>query len=290
MHDTKRRQRTCRGNAGIDFLKVHVPTPENVNNSGRKNNKLISKGEKLLWHGITEHMPADTKEGKMSQAKQRRECKGWMRFLPDYVRNAGKNRKTRNMRKKMQKQRKKAAENNLPKLSGSEKQIAWANTIRMKFYEKYSNGQNDIETIISDKTEAKFWIDNRNYLDSSFIEEYSEKIKERQQHKEMVESNAVWPKEIKHDGIVEIIEQYKNMYDYRISLKYKKDAEFTALVKSCGYSWDGKEWYRKISRSTGKFKDMSEELGNKLLENGFAIYIQKDENAYIKLNEKAFNL
>ena len=101
---------------------------------------------------------------------------------------------------------KKAAENNLPKLSGSEKQIAWANTIRMQFYEKYSNGQNDIATIISEKTESKFWIDNRNYLDSSFIEEYAEKIKEKQQHKEMVESNAVWPKEIKHDGIVEIVE------------------------------------------------------------------------------------
>ena len=160
----------------------------------------------------------------------------------------------------------------------------------MQFYEKYSNGQNDIDTIISEKTESKFWIDNRNYLDSSFIEEYAEKIKEKQQHKEMVESNAVWPKEIKHDGIVEIIEKYKNMYDYRISLKYKKDAEFTAIVKSCGYSWDGNEWYRKISRSTGKFKDMAEELGNKLLENGFAIYIQKDKNAYIQLNEKALNL
>lgn len=185
---------------------------------------------------------------------------------------------------------KKAAENNLPKLSGSEKQIAWANTIRMQFYEKYSNGQNDIATIISEKTESKFWIDNRNYLDSSFIEEYAEKIKEKQQHKEMVESNAVWPKEIKHDGIVEIVEKYKNTYDYRISLKYKKDAEFTAIVKSCGYLWDGNEWYRKISRSTGKFKDMAEELGNKLLENGFAIYIQKDKNAYIQLNEKALNL
>lgn len=186
--------------------------------------------------------------------------------------------------------REKAAENNLPKLSGSEKQIAWANTIRMQFYEKYSNGQNDIATIISEKTESKFWIDNRNYLDSSFIEEYAEKIKEKQQHKEMVESNAVWPKEIKHDGIVEIVEKYKNTYDYRISLKYKKDAEFTAIVKSYGYSWNGNEWYRKISRSTGKFKDMAEELGNKLLENGFAIYIQKDKNAYIQLNEKALNL
>lgn len=92
------------------------------------------------------------------------------------------------------------------------------------------------------------------------------------------------------DGIVEIIEHYNNMYDHRISVKYKKDAEFTVLVKSCGFSWDGNEWYRKISRSTGKFKDMAEELGNKLLENGFVIYIQKDKNAYIKLNEKAFNL
>ena len=35
---------------------------------------------------------------------------------------------------------------------------------------------------------------------------------------------------------------------------------------------------------------MAEELGNKLLENGFAIYIQKDKNAYIQLNEKALNL
>lgn len=157
-------------------------------------------------------------------------------------------------------------------------------------YEEYSNGQNDIETIIKSETESKFWIDNRNHLDSYFIEEYAEKIKKRQQHKEMVESNAVYPKEIKHDGIVEIIEHYNNMYDHRISVKYKKDAEFTVLVKSCGFSWDGNEWYRKISRSTGKFKDMAEELGNKLLENGFVIYIQKDKNAYIKLNEKAFNL
>ena len=50
-----------------------------------------------------------------------------------------------------------AKENNLPKLQGSEKQIAWAMSIRAEKLEKHGN----IPALI-EKTGAKWWIDNRN--------------------------------------------------------------------------------------------------------------------------------
>ena len=61
----------------------------------------------------------------------------------------------------------------LPKLEGSEKQIAWANTIRIKFIEYYNRVKSlpstktnkqiceNFEDIIQKEITAKYWIDNR---------------------------------------------------------------------------------------------------------------------------------
>ena len=62
----------------------------------------------------------------------------------------------------------------LPALTGSEKQIAWANTIRMNFLTKAKKvrGLNDrgleaVDSIASEYKEAKFWIDHRNSFEYS---------------------------------------------------------------------------------------------------------------------------
>ena len=66
-------------------------------------------------------------------------------------------------------------EKNLPELSGSEKQIAWAKEIRALYVEYYDTiAQNEkiskpeMLTVIRDwlvgHTDSKFWIDNRSYF------------------------------------------------------------------------------------------------------------------------------
>lgn len=94
---------------------------------------------------------------------------------------------------------KEAKEMELPELSGSEKQIAWANTLRMDFInfvkdkaeseeakkmKGYSDENRDevlqaLDNFVRANTEAKYWIDNRfsvNYLLSGVGAEYK-KIK-----------------------------------------------------------------------------------------------------------------
>ena len=50
---------------------------------------------------------------------------------------------------------------NLPELTGSEKQIAWAEDIRAKLVSKVSKPTEKLLELVSDKTAAKWWIDNR---------------------------------------------------------------------------------------------------------------------------------
>lgn len=68
---------------------------------------------------------------------------------------------------------KKAEEMNLPELIGSEKQIIWANTIRVQIFDILDKMLEKLEVnkkmyiadcIIQQYTEAKFWINNRTHL------------------------------------------------------------------------------------------------------------------------------
>ena len=50
---------------------------------------------------------------------------------------------------------------NLPELTGSEKQIAWAEEIRAKLVSKVSKPTEKFFELVNTKTSAKWWIDNR---------------------------------------------------------------------------------------------------------------------------------
>lgn len=56
----------------------------------------------------------------------------------------------------VKKTRDKASKYDMPELTGTEKQIAFANTIRVTLYEYYQNDK--IKARISEHTDAKYWI------------------------------------------------------------------------------------------------------------------------------------
>lgn len=163
---------------------------------------------------------------------------------------------------------KKASEYEFPDLKGTEKQIAWANTIRMDFYEFYTSNGIVVDGIIKNETDARFWIDNRTSIKSDhFINEYYKKQEAKDFNRQMINNDTVKPLEIKHDGVVEIVEKGN-----RICLYYEKDQDFIDLAKSMKYRWDG-VWYRELSETTGNFSDRAAEIGHKLLKYGFCICI-----------------
>lgn len=199
----------------------------------------------------------------------------------------------------------KAKEMELPNLTGSEKQIAWANTLRQKFidntevfiknsnekdrkyewkkcrekYEKFneielSDLYEVLDYVLINETQSKFYIDNRmnditdilaKYVDKVFVSK-EKKIEDMNKRDIKLES-TVSPKEVKHSGIVEIIKK-----EDKIIAKYEKNEDFRLIVKSLGYTWEG-QWEKKITTITGKYEDRIAEIGNKLLNEGFNICI-----------------
>ena len=158
-----------------------------------------------------------------------------------------------------------------PELKGTEKQIGWANTIRMNFYNKSMDAHIIPDDIIRNETEAKFWIDNRNNLRPEFIETYQQKAEKKNINQSLVDMDTVKPAEVKYNSVVEIIKEGN-----RIALCYERNQEFIDLAKSYKYNWDG-IWYRELSETTGSFDDRAAEIGNVLLKNGFCICIH-DKN------------
>lgn len=215
-------------------------------------------------------------------------------------------------KKKMEEERKKENEKALklskemefPDLTGTPKQVAWANTLRMKilsrFYEYVEDvkkeeryfeidGEHvkaqkiieDIEDVLVSKTEAKFWIDNRMESLSRYIKmAYDEVIANRnsvpeevkEEMKDIEAALTVEPKEKEEDGIVSIENKDNNIY-----ARYVKNERFIKIVKSLGYSWDG-VWSKGIDEYSGPLKDRIAELGNKLLASGFTVRFTDEES------------
>lgn len=191
-----------------------------------------------------------------------------------------------------------------PDLTGTEKQTAWANTIRMELYkeindkldriresqkEKFSFQRPDtwdtvyvlpdelpdmVDTGIQEHTEAKFWIEHRSLKEilTVFYDEMMERKKEesipeevRKELAQEVESLIVRPEGGTKPGVVEI--KYTENY---IKLYYPKNDDFRKIVKDHRYSWDG-VWKRKINELTGDFPDRAGEIGKALLTGGFTV-------------------
>lgn len=195
----------------------------------------------------------------------------------------------------------KSKEWELPKLTGTEKQISWANTIRIQIVENIKNKAkddsdynlrcycsdtdfkssdviNNIEDIIDymlvNKTDSKFYIENRNKNLTLAADLYKEmldlkkKEKEQIENKEVISQSTLIPKDAKFTGVVEI-----HFASDIITASYEKNDTFRNVVKSLNYSWNNGRWERNLSEMTGSYIDRAAELGNKLLNAGFSVFI-----------------
>lgn len=165
----------------------------------------------------------------------------------------------------------KVKEFDFPALRGTEKQIEWANMIRMSFYEYFQKKNIPVDDVITKERNARFWIDNRGELSKTrFLEDYRKKETKNEINQQLVDIDTVRPSEIKHDGVVEIVNKGN-----RICLYYERNDDFIELVKSYKYRWDG-VWYRELSETTGTYADRAAEIGSVLLRNGFCICIHDE--------------
>lgn len=199
----------------------------------------------------------------------------------------------------------KSVEMELPELIGTEKQVAWATTLRLNIYtaldakvgavikRMQENGidifpNSDIsiqewlmafDWFMQSKTEAKYWIEVRNkgVSPSLVVNEYrsyndAETNKEPEESKDQftVIPNA---SDIK-SGVAEI--EY-NAEKKCLYARYIKDTDFIGIVKELGYQWDG-VWHKDISEYTGTMEDRAAELGNKLLNAGFTVQFPNSES------------
>lgn len=171
----------------------------------------------------------------------------------------------------------KATECGYPALEGTPKQVAWANTIRAKFFDEYMPPEEKLNEeerkirkfIIETYTKASFWIDNRDSrreIIKQAVSEYKEKAIELEAQAETETITA--PQEQRHSGVVEIKAAIN-----KVTARYQMNDTFRSLVKGAGYKWNGDEWEKQIKTTTGSAADRAAELGNKLLNAGFAIRI-----------------
>lgn len=177
-------------------------------------------------------------------------------------------------------------------LSGTEKQVEWANRIRSKitknvilcyafnakksfFVEMDEELIKKSERFILSKNKASFWIENREKDYTQFqrlIENviYYEEEKEKNIIDEARKEATVYPNDQKTKVVAEII------FDdeiHEIKVKSEKDRIVINTVKSLHYDWSGKVWYRETVPYKRDVADRMAEVGNKLLLAGVPIII-----------------
>ncbi len=199
-----------------------------------------------------------------------------------------------------------AIEMELPLLTGSEKQVAWATTIRNEYINKVSRiasanpdkkvKVNDMiitaaewskafDILLVEQTSARFWIDNR--ASSVLWNEIASQCEKLYNIPEDVQSEdiqnkqelTVAPKEIKKSGIAEI-----EIHNDHVIARYPKDNDFREIVKNNDFKWSGSAWEFTLNLTSGTATDRAAELGNALLTNGFTVLFPDLESKELALS------
>jgi len=177
-----------------------------------------------------------------------------------------------------------AIEMELPELTGTEKQVAWANTIRVKATGKFDFEVEDeknedkkrllgeaFQFILQNRTKASWWIDTRSDGARSMGEEALVEMKAMEESvlpESVVSETVLIPEDLTKDGIVVI-----TVTEKVIKAEYAKDEDFIEVVKLLGFKWE-RPWSKHISITSGTATDRAAELGNHLLNAGFSVQIQ----------------
>ncbi|MFE8034774.1 hypothetical protein [Thiohalocapsa marina] len=192
----------------------------------------------------------------------------------------------------------------LPPLTGSEKQILWAESIRLLKIDQAHRAMIgalstlELQMLFGDEvdpedpaigivvdalravTSARWWIDRRDLKVSCLLAELA---------KGLTPPPAATPApEIGADAIAEATlrpetERTPIPVELRIirdrieaRLPEKRD-DFRELVKALRYTWSGEAWARTITARSGPIDDRLVELGNRLLSAGFIVRVHDAE-------------
>jgi hypothetical protein len=180
----------------------------------------------------------------------------------------------------------------LPELTGTEKQIRWAEVLRLKLIaelDKEPEHWNSTpeqgallrQTIaeIKSQVEARFWIDNRANSPWEILKAYVEKNPPRPVGEKALEVDAaieatVRPTTVASETVAEV-----RPFPDRVEIAFpEKREDFWQLIKKeLRFTWTGNCWTRKITMKTGAAKDRAAEAGNRILAAGFPIRIYDEE-------------
>lgn len=200
----------------------------------------------------------------------------------------------------------------LPELTGSEKQVAWANTLRLQKMKALDEWIEEIQSegklggiirsadgekykspvaemlagekfLLENMTEARFWIDNRFSMPSEILDAgisgyrrgQKEELPEEVAQEIELEKAAltVEPETAAPKGGIAEIKVGND-----IKAIYEKDDDFRKIVKGLGYEWSGDAWAKKITEWTEPAIERVAELGNALLNAGFTVRFPDHES------------
>lgn len=189
------------------------------------------------------------------------------------------------------------AERELPALSGTDRQVAWADKLRMYAirmiedeYGRMSDGSPDKEPMsqvlqeMYSITDARFWIDHRDDGKYVVVSTVAKRIKTKE-----------GPKPAGHDpeylARLDDVEQRKDgvarikISGEHISFEYTKDDSFRKVLKEHDCRWSGTEWVKKTAPKKGTAEDIAAEIGRHLLSEGFTVSFPS-----VAVKEKAVNM
>ena len=193
---------------------------------------------------------------------------------------------------------KKAQEMELPPLQGTEKQVAWAETLRMEFIASYErnyanrpmrvdpmleNCSNDeyAEAVLKEETRASWWIDHKDSMWTwTLIHEVVEAARKKHVanplQKAALAEMTMKPADGEHAQDAVITLEHKE--DYIIAQCEARNKAFVSVAKDLGYQWNsvGHWWSFKLGTCTGSAEDRMAELGSKLLAAGLTIIVSDD--------------
>ena len=184
-----------------------------------------------------------------------------------------------------------AKERGLPELEGTEKQVAWAETIRKKWIETLERlplTENEEKALLflQGQTKARFWIDSR-FEDSKSMLKWASNnmptektITEKEIEKEASEEATIRPQDTKTETVAEI-----RILKETVQVEFpEKREDFRKIIKSNGYRWSGSCWERKIDCWSGPIEDRAAEIGHKLLAAGFCVRIFDEDLKNMAIN------
>jgi hypothetical protein len=183
---------------------------------------------------------------------------------------------------------KEAAEMGLPDLTGTDKQIKWAVTIRDRLVKsieetlqkKSSEYRPEAYDYLCGITESSFWIDHRD-TSADYLLKAAEKhipaaevaVDEETQDEAKIEA-TVRP----DTPLTETVAEIRIIADH-IEVKFpEKREDFWRIIKrGSGFSWHDTHWQRTITKFSGPIEHRAAEIGRKLLAANFVIRIYDEK-------------